>query len=594
MSLFEIIATGILVLIFILVALQYLKRPSVDVTNTDAPRLLEEKNKLDKEVKEQAIKVGQLEAQLEAALAEKGIIERNLGHSFSEKLAQALEKQKLELAAEKMTSLQEKEAIIADLQGKLNLAEKLREGLMTEHQMVLQSQVQHHKLELKNAEDQKLAEISKYEDRLKTLLSAHDVEKANSAAQAQKQTQLAVAEAQAVLNKRLKELEGDVNVEREANKRLNKDLYDAKLRYEEDLKKQDELRQEIQKQLLELKEQVKETFANATHEAMKTNGEAFAETAKLKLEDLLKPVNLLKEKVDEQIKEGISNKSAFEEQIKNLQAATEKIQLDANNLTEALRGNKKVLGDWGELQLKNLLDNAGLKEGDNYETQSHIKGEEGNKQIPDVIIYLPDGKRIVVDSKVSLVSYQDYVNAESEEKKTASLNGLVQAVENHVKTLSSKTYQNQVKDAAPYVLMFMPLEPAFIAATTHKPSLWSNAHKSNVVIVTPSTLMAVLLTVEQVWQQKKRKDNAEEIAKAAGKVYDKLVGFVAGFEKLGEQLEKASQSYETAKGQLMHGKGNAIKQLEGMRRMGLTTSKTLSAGILDSAGVDVESEEDGE
>ena len=354
-------------------------------------------------------------------------------------------------------------------------------------------------------------------------------------------------------------------------------IQELKDRHKADLDDQNKLRKEVTEQVNEMKKQLTDTFAKVSQEAIEQSSVSFLSKASQNLEQVLLPVKEFKEKVESQIKQGTENKVSFEEQIKELKESTRKIQLDAQNLTEALRGNKKIQGNWGEVQLTSLLDKSGLREGINYNKQVSGKTEDGKSQIFDVQVLLPGDKQIIIDAKVSLINYVDALNANTEEEANKLLIAYVGNLKDHIKGLSDKNYHKAVGlNTVEYVMLFVPIETAFIAACTQDPSLWEFAYDRKIVMVTPSTLLATLLAIHSIWQKEGRNRNAEEIANLAGGIYDKMVTFIQSFEKIEKHLKSASDSYDHARKVLVDGKGNAINRLESLKKLGVSPTKKLS------------------
>ena len=277
-------------------------------------------------------------------------------------------------------------------------------------------------------------------------------------------------------------------------------------------------------------------------------------------------------------------------QIERLVKLNETIGEEARNLTSALKGNSKVQGDWGEMILETLLENAGLERGINFETQltrdsggNVLKNDEGKLLRPDVLIKLPDNHSIIVDSKVSLTAFIDYCNAEDENVRIVAGKKHLQSVYAHIDELYAKMYQNNLKGAADYVMMFIPNESAYIAAVQLDINLWKYAYERGVIIVSPTHLFSVMSIVSQLWRQDKQNRNAMMIAERGGKLYDKLVLFMDSFEKVGKSIDDAMTSYNKSFNQLRTGKGNVLRQAEDMKALGAKASKSLPERLSDSA-----------
>ncbi|MBO5961601.1 MAG: DNA recombination protein RmuC [Alistipes sp.] len=277
----------------------------------------------------------------------------------------------------------------------------------------------------------------------------------------------------------------------------------------------------------------------------------------------------------------VSEVKSLRDTIKDLQDLNNTIGREAKELTLALKGNSKVQGDWGEMLLKQLLEKSGLEEGVNYVLQAtenedgtKIKGEEGGQLRPDAIFHLPEGKSLIIDSKVSLTAYADYVNA-SVENQPAMLALHLRSIKNHVDELARKEYPKYVKNSADFVMMFVPNEGAYLAALNADKDLWANAYDRHVVIISPTHLISVLKLMYQLWMRDKQTKNALKIADETGKLYDKFVGFVDDLEEVGKHLDKASAVYGEAHKKLSSGKGNILSRVESIKELGIKANKRL-------------------
>ena len=277
----------------------------------------------------------------------------------------------------------------------------------------------------------------------------------------------------------------------------------------------------------------------------------------------------------------VSEVKSLRDTIKDLTDLNNTISREAKELTLALKGNTKVQGDWGEMLLKQLLEKSGLEEGVNYVLQatenedgSKIKGEDGGQLRPDAVFYLPEGKSLVIDSKVSLTAYTDYVNASAEEQP-AALAAHLRSVKQHIDELARKEYPKYVQNAADFVMMFVPNEGAYLAALNADKELWESAYQRHIVIISPTHLISVLKLMYQLWIRDKQTKNALKIADETGKLYDKFVGFVGDLEDIGKHLDKANTVYEEAYKKLSSGRGNLLSRVEGIKELGVKTAKRL-------------------
>ncbi|MBP5742797.1 MAG: DNA recombination protein RmuC, partial [Paludibacteraceae bacterium] len=261
--------------------------------------------------------------------------------------------------------------------------------------------------------------------------------------------------------------------------------------------------------------------------------------------------------------------------VKHLSEQTEKIGNDATNLTKALKGESKTQGDWGEMILETMLENSGLRKDEEYFIQENVKDEEGKNFRPDVVVRFPEGRSIVIDSKVSLTAYADAVAAEDEATKALYMKKHVESIEKHVEELANKDYRNLVDGAIGYVLMFVPNESSYIAAMKQAPSLSAMAYKKRIIIISPSNLMMALQLAFNLWQADRQSKNVEEIVKKAGALYDKVVGFQDSFDNIGDYIGKLTKSFEEAKKRLYEGNANILRQTETLKELGVTPKKQL-------------------
>ncbi|MBQ1225104.1 MAG: DNA recombination protein RmuC [Alistipes sp.] len=280
----------------------------------------------------------------------------------------------------------------------------------------------------------------------------------------------------------------------------------------------------------------------------------------------------------------VSEVKSLRDSVKELTELNTTIGREAKELSVALRSNGKRQGDWGELMLKQILEKSGLEEGVNYVLQAtedeqgnKIKNETGGQLRPDALFYLPDGKCIVIDSKVSLTAYVDYVNAPAEEQK-AALDAHLKSVRDHIAELAAKEYHRHIEGSADFVMMFMPNEGAYLAALNADRALWESAYHRQVVLISPTHLISVLKLMYQLWTRDKQTKNAMKIAEDTGRLYDKLVGFVTDLENIGINLDRAAVAYEDAYKKFSTGRGNILSKVENIRELGVKTAKKLQAG----------------
>jgi DNA recombination protein RmuC len=335
-------------------------------------------------------------------------------------------------------------------------------------------------------------------------------------------------------------------------------------------------------------EKLRIAFKNLANEILEEKTQKFTEQNSTKLEEILKPLreNLkeFEKKVDETYDKESKQRFSLEKEIKTLAEMNQQISEDAKNLTHALRLDPKKQGNWGELVLDKVLESSGLVKGQEYIREFSTRSDEGDKYRPDVIINLPDNKHIIIDSKVSLNAYTEFVNTEDAVEKDKSLKLHLLSIHNHVKLLGEKGYQMlDAFDTPDYVLLFMPIESAFSLALQNDAELFNYAWDRNVVIVSPTTLLATLRTIASIWKHEKQTQNAIEIARQGGLLYDKFVSFLADLEKVGSQLDTVKKSYDEAHKKLSSGTGNIIGKVEKLKELGARTAKSLPKNLLDKA-----------
>ena len=341
----------------------------------------------------------------------------------------------------------------------------------------------------------------------------------------------------------------------------------------------------------ENKELMKQEFSNLANDIFEAKGKVITEQNTERLETLLKPfkeqLGDFRNKVEEAHKQDNVGRAALKQQLENLHQLNQKMTDEAGNLAKALKGDKKLQGNWGEMQVEKILDSSGLIKGEEYDRESNFKDEYGQNKRPDFIVYLPEGKHLIIDSKVSLVDYMAYVNAEDEQERKAAIARHIQSIRNHINGLNEKDYPGLPEIKAPdFVFMFMPVEPAFIAAFQYDPQLFNDAFEKRIVVVTPTTLLATLRTVANLWTIERQNANARKLADKARQVYDKLRVFVEKMEKLDIQLSTARSTYDEAMGSLKHGRGNLISQASRFLELGVRVKKELPGKTMETADLE--------
>ena len=378
----------------------------------------------------------------------------------------------------------------------------------------------------------------------------------------------------------------------------NDDLVQQIINLKSELSAKEERIKILNEKILETQESKEETeerltkeFENLAHKILDLNSEKFKKQNKEQIDTILNPlseqIEKFKKKVEDTNEKGIERNAMLMQKINSLESLNNKLSQDALNLTNALKGDSKTQGDWGENRLELLLEKSGLSNGVHFSTQGGYKDDEGKLKKPDFIIYLPDNKHLIIDSKVSLTAYVDYYNAEDDITEQQAIKRHLDSIKRHYMELSDKDYPNLYGINAPdHVLMFIPNEPALMLALNEDKNLYINALEKNIVLVSASTLLATLSTVASIWKQEDQKRNALEIAKEGGLLYDKFEGFVQDLIKVGKSLKSSKDSYEDAMNKLTDGRGNIIKKIENLKDLGAKTKKSLPQNIIDRANND--------
>ena len=339
--------------------------------------------------------------------------------------------------------------------------------------------------------------------------------------------------------------------------------------------------------LNEAKEALTIQFKNLANDILDDKTRRFTEQNALSLDALLKPLQTKLTEFKEQVSTSYANESrerfALKSEIERLSALNVKMSDETRSLTQALKSDSKVQGNWGELVLESILESSGLRKGEEYLVQDSHTQVDGSRLQPDIVVRLPEGRHLVVDSKVSITAYARHAESADADTAQIELNAHIQSLRQHIQGLSSKNYSSLYGvGSVDFVLMFIPIEPAFLLALKTAPNLYQEALAKNIVLVCPSTLMATLRTVAHLWRQDHQNNNALEIARQCGALYDKFVGFVDDMEKLGQRIDQAQTSYHDAFSKLKTGKGNLIRTAEKVRELGVKPSKTLPSGLLDT------------
>lgn len=361
---------------------------------------------------------------------------------------------------------------------------------------------------------------------------------------------------------------------------------------EAQLESKNNLLQTQQEELLNTRNQLNKDFQVLANQILEEKTMRFTAANKENMEMILKPLNEklveFKQRVEETYDKESKQRFSLEERIKELVALNNQISTDANNLTKALKGNNKVQGNWGEMILESILEKSGLKKGEEYYTQETIRDEygntiynsEGNRMQPDIVVEYPGGRKIVIDSKVSLNGYIKYVESETDGDKSVAEKEHLLSVKQHIDELSKKAYQDYI-DSLDFVMMFIPNEPAYILAMQLDSSLWDYAYRKRILLISPTNLVASLKVVADLWKREYQSRNAQEIAKRGAMLYDKFAGFVDTLQDVGKNIERSQKAYDKAFSQLSEGNGNLIRQAELLKDLGIKPQKELPNTLND-------------
>lgn len=335
-------------------------------------------------------------------------------------------------------------------------------------------------------------------------------------------------------------------------------------------------------------EQLSNRFKTLASEILEDKTKRFTEQNKTNLDQLLEPLKVkiteFQGKVQEVYVQEGKDRSALAEQVKQLMALNNQLSKDAHNLTSALKGQAKAQGNWGELILERVLEASGLRKGHEYDVQESHTRADGSRAQPDVVVHLPEDRHLIVDAKVSLTAYEEHANAETDHQRDTAMKRHLDSVRAHIKELSEKNYQQLYGlQSLDFVLMFIPVEPAFMLAISHDSDLWQSAWKKNVLLVSPSTLLFVVRTVAHLWRQEQQNRNAQDIANRGAELYDKLAGFVEDLDTLGNRLQQAQKAYDGAYNKFTGGRGNVIRQAEMLKELGVKPTKQFPQNLIDSA-----------
>jgi DNA recombination protein RmuC len=362
------------------------------------------------------------------------------------------------------------------------------------------------------------------------------------------------------------------------------ELRDIKTRLEEERKQSTEKLA----LLAEAKEQMKVDFKNLAQGILDENAKKFTVKNKESMDTLLSPlkeqIGNFRKKIEDVHEKDTVRYGEMMGELTRLKELNQQINQDAINLTNALKGDNKTQGNWGELVLERILEESGLQEGREFHREVSVTLEDGTRRRPDVVIQLPEKKDVIIDSKVSLTAYEQYCSSESEEGREKALKAHIQSLRNHIKGLSEKNYEDLPGfRTLGYVLLFIPIEPAFLIAVQEDKKLFFDAFEKNIMVVSPTTLLVTLRTIESIWRNEHQNKNAQDIANKAGLLYDKFVGFVESLQDVGKQLDRAKKSYDKAENQLHTGSGNLVRKAQDLQALGVKTKKELPQNMVESA-----------
>lgn len=364
---------------------------------------------------------------------------------------------------------------------------------------------------------------------------------------------------------------------------LTQEKSDLELRYAVlNTRYEDEIRSSKEKleTLQNAKNELSREFSNLSNKIYEEKTKQFSVTSKEQLELLLKPfreqISNFSKESREQFESELKDRHLLKDELMRLKQMNEQLASEALNLTNALKGENKTQGNWGEIVLENILEQSGLREGVEYELQATLKSDEGKTYRPDVVIHMPQNRDIIIDSKVSLTAYERFVNEEDPQEKTRALKEHIASISSHIKGLSEKRYEKlEGVNTLDFVLLFMPIEGAFLLALEQDGEFFKRAYESNILVVSPSTLLVTLRTIEHIWRTQRQEEHAKKIATEAEAMYDKLVGFVEEMQNIATHIQRTQDAYDKAMNRLSTGRGNVIKRAENMKALGLKPKKKL-------------------
>lgn len=345
---------------------------------------------------------------------------------------------------------------------------------------------------------------------------------------------------------------------------------------------------EQKQEMLKMGERFNVEFRNLANEILEEKSKKFTEQNKTNLDQLLKPlgekIRDFEKKIEETYDKETQQRVSLREEVKRLAELNQQISREASSLTRALKGDSKTQGNWGEVVLESILERTGLRKGQEYTVQDSFTGEDNQRLQSDVIVHYPGDRSIVIDSKVTLTAYEQYVNATDDTEREAALKAHLASVKNHITGLAGKNYQDieEIK-TLDFIILFMPVEPAYLLAIQHEPQLWSYAYEKRILLISPTNLVAVLKMIESLWKQEYQNRNVLEIARQGGELYDKFAGLVDDLLDVGNKLKQTQRSYEASMNKLSTGRGNLVKKAQDLQKLGVKTKKTLPENLISRA-----------
>jgi len=357
---------------------------------------------------------------------------------------------------------------------------------------------------------------------------------------------------------------------------------------ETELKNLNQRLQEQKQEMIEIREKFNIEFRNLANEILDEKSKKFTEQNKTNLDQILKPlgekIKEFEKKVEETYDKESQQRFSLKEEVKRLAELNQQVSKETSSLTKALKGESKTQGNWGEVILESILERTGLRKGYEYTVQDSFKPEGKQRYQSDVIVHYPGERSIIIDSKVSLTAYDSYMSSENDAERQTALKAHLTSVKNHINELALKNYQDitEIK-TLDFVIMFMPIEPAYLLAIQNEPSLWTYAYEKRILLISPTNLVAVLKMIESLWKQEYQNKNVLEIARQGGELYDKFVGLVDDLTDMGNKLKQTQKSYEDSMNKLSSGRGNLIKRAQDLQKLGVKTKKSLPSNIVSKA-----------